>query len=182
MLRTNHMQFNSIKLNPLFILIAFCLTFASSDSVAQETKGETLSGFVESVDGKKITVNHRRKSRTFTLHDKAKINYVSFLKAKEEIKPGFFIRAGVDSNGQCNQLWVTLPIPKENLKPSAQVATAKLIRSDSVWKTSTPPESGEPPTMPEVKGKKERPGQSMLLEHSIRDPPSTTIKNYATSS
>lgn len=123
MLRTNHMQFNSMKLNPLFILIAFCLYFASSDSIAQETKGETLSGVVESVDGKKITVNHRRKSRTFTLHDKAKINYVSFLKAKEEIKPGFFIRAGVDSNGKCNQLWVTLPIPQENLKPSAKMLT-----------------------------------------------------------
>ena len=112
-----------MKTNLLFILIAISLSFASSDSVAQETKAETLSGVVESVDGNKITVNHRRKSRTFTLHDKAKITYVSFLKAKKEIKPGFFIRAGVDSAGQCNQLWVTLPIPEENLKPSAKMLT-----------------------------------------------------------
>ncbi|MDA7879908.1 hypothetical protein N9B31_02525 [Mariniblastus sp.] len=112
-----------MKTNLSFILAAFCLTLASSDSVAQKAKAETLSGVVESVDGKKITVNHRRKSRTFTLHDKLKINYVSFLKAKKEIKPGFFIRAGVDSAGQCNQLWVTLPIPDENLKPSAKMLT-----------------------------------------------------------
>ena len=112
-----------MKTNLAFLLIAFFLTFASNDSVAQETKGETLSGVVESVDGKKITVNHRRKSRTFTLHDKLKINYVSFLEAKKEIKPGFFIRAGVDSAGQCNQLWVTLPIPEENLKPSPKMLT-----------------------------------------------------------
>jgi Ca2+-binding EF-hand superfamily protein len=117
------MKFNSMKTNLSFILIVFFLTLASNDSVAQETKGETLSGVVESVDGKKITVNHRRKSRTFTLHDKLKINYVSFLEAKKEIKPGFFIRAGVDSAGQCNQLWVTLPIPEENLKPSAKMLT-----------------------------------------------------------
>lgn len=117
------MKFNSMKTNLSFILIAFFLTLASSDSVAQKAKAEILSGVVESVDGKKITVNHRRKSRTFTLHDKLKINYVSFLKAKKEIKPGFFIRAGVDSAGQCNQLWVTLPIPEENLKPSAKMLT-----------------------------------------------------------
>jgi len=117
------MKFNSMKTNLSFILVAICLTFASSDSVAQETKDETLSGVVESVDGNKITVNHRRKSRTFTLHDKAKITYVSFLKAKKEIKPGFFIRAGVDSDGQCNQLWVTLPIPEAKLKPSAEMLT-----------------------------------------------------------
>ncbi|MDB4392014.1 hypothetical protein N9006_01550 [bacterium] len=117
------MKFISMKTNLSFILAAFCLTLASSDSVAQKAKAETLSGVVESVDGKKITVNHRRKSRTFTLHDKLKINYVSFLKAKKEIKPGFFIRAGVDSAGQCNQLWVTLPIPDENLKPSAKMLT-----------------------------------------------------------
>ncbi|MDB4380197.1 hypothetical protein N9Z70_02295 [Mariniblastus sp.] len=117
------MKFISMKTNLSFILAAFCLTLASSDSVAQKAKAETLSGVVESVDGKKITVNHRRKIRTFTLHDKLKINYVSFLKAKKEIKPGFFIRAGVDSAGQCNQLWVTLPIPDENLKPSAKMLT-----------------------------------------------------------
>ena len=117
------MKFNSMKTNLSFILIAFFLTLASSDSVAQKAKAETLSGVVESVDGKKITVNHRRKSRTFTLHDRLKINYVSFLKAKKEIKPGFFIRAGVNSAGQCNQLWVTLPIPEENLKPSAKMLT-----------------------------------------------------------
>jgi hypothetical protein len=112
-----------MKTNLTLSLVVVCLTFASSEIAAQGKKGETLHGVVESVDGNKITVNHRRKSRTFTLNDKAKINYVSFLKAKKEIKPGFFVRAGVDSKGQCNQLWVTLPIPEENLKPSAEMLT-----------------------------------------------------------
>jgi len=112
-----------MKTNLTIIIVAICLTFASSDAAAQEKKGETLSGVVESVDGSTVTVNYRRKSRTFTLGDKLKINYVSFLKAKKEIKPGFFVRAGVDSKGQCNQLWVTLPIPEENLKPSAEMLT-----------------------------------------------------------
>ena len=101
-------------------LVVVCLTFASSEIAAQEKKGGILHGVVESVDGSTVTVNYRRKSRTFTLGDKLKINYVSFLKAKKEIKAGFFVRAGVDSKGQCNQLWVTLPIPEENLKPSVK--------------------------------------------------------------
>ena len=104
-------------------LVVVCLTFASSEIAAQEKKGETLHGVIEAVDGNKITVNYRRKSRGVTLHDKTRIAYVSFLKAKKEIKPGFFVRAGVDSNGRCGQLWVTLPIPKENLKPSAKMLT-----------------------------------------------------------
>lgn len=112
-----------MKTNLSFIVVAICLSFASSDAVAQKEKDETLHGVVESVDGNKVTVNYRRKSRPFTLNDKLKINYVSFLKVKKEIKPGFFVRAGVDSNGSCNQLWVTLPVPKENLKPSAKMLT-----------------------------------------------------------
>jgi len=112
-----------MKTNLTCSLVVVCLTFASSGIAAQEKKGETLHGVIEAVDGNTITVNYRRKSRTFTLHDKAKVNYVSFLKAKKEIKPGFFVRAGVDSRGQCNQLWVTLPIPKETLKPSAKMLT-----------------------------------------------------------
>ena len=104
-------------------LVVVCLTFASSEIAAQEKKGEILHGVVESVDGSTVTVIYRRQSRTFTLGDNLKINYVSFLKAKKEIKPGFFVRAGVDSNGRCGQLWVTLPIPKENLKPSAKMLT-----------------------------------------------------------
>ena len=104
-------------------LVVVCLTFASSEIAAQEKKGGILHGVVESVDGSTVTVNYRRKSRTFTLGDKLKINYVSFLKAKKEIKPGFFVRAGVDSKGQCNQLWVTLPIPEAKLKPSAKMLT-----------------------------------------------------------
>lgn len=112
-----------MKTNLSFIVVAICLSFASSDAVAQKEKDETLHGVVESVDGNKVTVNYRRKSRPFTLNDKLKINYVSFLKVKKEIKPGFFVRAGVDSNGSCNQLWVTLPIPNENLKPSAKMLT-----------------------------------------------------------
>ena len=104
-------------------LVVVCLTFASSEIAAQDKKGEILHGVVESVDGSTVTVIYRRQSRTFTLGDNLKINYVSFLKAKKEIQPGFFVRAGVDSKGQCNQLWVTLPIPKETLKPSAKMLT-----------------------------------------------------------
>ena len=110
-----------MKTNLTFIIVAICLTFAASRVAAQNKSGETLHGFVESVDGNKITVNHRRKSRVFTINDQTKIHYVSFLKAKKEIKPGFVIRAGVDSKGRCNQLWVTLPIPEEKLKPSAKM-------------------------------------------------------------
>jgi len=106
-----------------YLLVAVCLTLAASGVAAQNESGETLHGFVESVDGNKITVNHRRKSRSFTINDQTKINYVSFLKAEKEIKPGFVIRAGVDSKGSCDQLWVTLPIPKEKLKPSAKMLT-----------------------------------------------------------
>ena len=117
--RTNHMKINSMKIQQAFIIVATCLSFASSEIVAQEKKGETLHGVVESVDGNKITVNYRRKSRTFTLNDKTRITYVSFLKAKKEIKSGFVVRAGVDAKGQCGQLWVTLPIPEDDLKPTA---------------------------------------------------------------
>ena len=106
-----------------YLMVAVCLTLAASGVAAQNESGETLHGFVESVDGKKITVNHRRKSRSFTINDQTKINYVSFLKAEKEIKPGFVIRAGVDSKGRCNQLWVTLPIPEEKLKPSDKMLT-----------------------------------------------------------
>lgn len=104
-------------------LVVVCLTFATNELAAQEKNGGILHGVVESVNGNTITVNYRRKSRPFTLTDKLKINYVSFLKAKKEIKPGFFIRAHVDSGGQCHQLWVTLPIPKTQLKPSAKMLT-----------------------------------------------------------
>ena len=106
-----------------FIIAVICLAFASNQVFAQDREGDTLYGVIESVDGNTITVNHRRKSRPFTLNDKTQINYVSFLKAKKEIKPGFVIRAGVDSEGQCNQLWVTLPIPDAELKPSAKMLT-----------------------------------------------------------
>jgi Ca2+-binding EF-hand superfamily protein len=102
-----------------FLIIALSLTFASIEALAQDGKGAILSGIVEAVDGNDITVNHRRKSKTFTIHDKTNIAYVSFLDAVKEIKPGFVIRAHVDGKGRCNQLWVTLPIPEENLKPSA---------------------------------------------------------------
>lgn len=108
------------------LIAAICLTFAANELAAQSGKGDTLSGIVESVDGDQITVNHRRESKTFTIHDKTKIAYVSFLDAKKEIKAGFFVRAGVDSKGLCNQLWVTLPIPEENLKPSAEMLTMTL--------------------------------------------------------
>ena len=103
------------------LIVAFSLTFAANELAAQKGKGDTLSGIVESVDGNQITVNHRRESKTFTLHDKTKIAYVSFLEAKKEINPGFFVRAAVDFKGQCHQIWVTLPIPEENLKPSAEM-------------------------------------------------------------
>jgi hypothetical protein len=113
-----------MKTNLTISLVVVCLTFAANELAAnefaaQEKKGETLHGVVESVDGNNITVNYRRKSRTFTLNDKTRITYVSFLKANKEIKSGFVVRAGVDAKGQCGQLWVTLPIPEENLKPTA---------------------------------------------------------------
>lgn len=113
------MKVNSMKIHQALISVATCLSFASSEIVAQEKKGETLHGVVESVDGNKITLNYRRKSRTFTLNDKTRITYVSFLKAKKEIKSGFVVRAGVDAKGQCGQLWVTLPIPEDDFKPTA---------------------------------------------------------------
>jgi len=110
-----------MKTNLTLILVAFCLILAASEVAAQEKKGEILSGIVEAVDGNGVTVNHRRKSKTFTIHDKTNIAYVSFLDAVKEIKPGFVTRAHVDDKGRCNQLWVTLPIPKEKLKPSAEM-------------------------------------------------------------
>lgn len=109
-------RINPMKTNLTFIIIAICLTFA-----AQTGKGDTLSGIVEAVEGDQITVNHRRESKTFNIDDKTNIAYVSFLDANEEIKAGFFVRAGVDGKGRCHQLWVTLPIPEENLKPSAEM-------------------------------------------------------------
>lgn len=109
-----------MKFNLTFIIVAICLNFAASGLAAKKA-GETLHGVVESVDGNKITVNYRRKSRSFTLNDQAKVNYVGFLKAKKEIKPGFVIRAGIDSKGRCNEIWITLPIPGEHLKPSAKM-------------------------------------------------------------
>ena len=115
-----------MKTNLTISLVVVCLTFAANELAAnelaaQEKKGGILHGVVESVNGNTITVNYRRKSRPFTLTDKLKINYVSFLKAKKEIQPGFVIRAHVDSKGQCQKLWVTLPIPEEQLKPSAEM-------------------------------------------------------------
>ena len=112
-----------MKTNQKFIIIAICLNFTAVGVTAQKKSGEILHGVVESVDGNKITVNYRRKSRSFTLNNQATINYVGFLKEKKEIKPGCVIRAGVDSNGRCNQLWVTLPIPDEDLKPSEKMLT-----------------------------------------------------------
>ncbi len=112
-----------MKPHQTFIIVAICLNFTAIGVAAQKKSGEILHGIVESVDGNKITVNYRRKSRSFTLNDQAMIHYVGFLKAKNEIKPGFVIRAGIDSKGRCNQLWVTLPIPDENLKPSEKMLT-----------------------------------------------------------
>jgi len=99
-----------------FLALATSLTFA-----VQDGKGETLHGFVEAVDGNKITVNYRRKSRVFTISDQAKVHYVGFLAAAKEVKPGFVIRAHVDSKGVGRALWVTLPNPKDKLKPSPEM-------------------------------------------------------------
>ena len=110
-----------MKIKVTLIIVTICLIFNSSGVAAPKKKAETLHGVVESVDGNKITVKYRRKSRDFTLNDQAKVNYVGFLKAKKEIKPGFVIRAGIDSKERCNELWVTLPIPSEHLKPSAKM-------------------------------------------------------------
>ena len=112
-----------MKTNLTVIIISVYLIFGAVGVAAQKKSGEILHGVIESVDGNKITVNYRRKSRSFTLNNQATVNYVGFLKEKKEIKPGCVIRAGVDSNGRCNQLWVTLPIPNENLKPSEKMLT-----------------------------------------------------------
>ena len=104
-----------------FLILALSFNLTANQLAAQGGKGDTLSGIVEAVDGDQITVNHRRESKTFTIDDKTRIAYVSFLDADEEIKAGFFVRAGVDGKGRCGQLWVTLPIPEEKLQPSAEM-------------------------------------------------------------
>ena len=106
-----------------YLIVAICLTFAANELAAQEEKHVILHGFVEAVDGNNITVNHRRRSKVFMINDQTKIQYVGFLDAAKEIKPGFVIRVGVDSKGLGQSLWVTLPIPEENLKPSAEMLT-----------------------------------------------------------
>ena len=103
------------------LIVAICLTFAANELTAQEEKHVVLHGFIEAVDGNRITVNHRRKSKVFKINDQTKIHYVGFLDAAKEIKPGFVIRVGVDSEGAGRSLWVTPPIPKEKLKPSPEM-------------------------------------------------------------
>ena len=83
-----------MKTHQTFILVAICLNFAAVEVAAQKKSGEILHGVVESVDGHNITVNYRRKSRSFRLNDQATINYVGFLKAKKEI------------NQVCHSCWV----------------------------------------------------------------------------
>ncbi len=106
-----------------FTLVASCLTFASGRAANPEEKHMTLHGFVEAVDGNNVTVNYRRQSKVFRINDQTKIQYVGFLDAAKEIKPGFVIRVGVDSKGVGKSLWVTPPIPKETLKPSPEMLT-----------------------------------------------------------
>jgi len=110
-----------MKPNLPLLIVAICSVFAANAPADDEEKGGILSGFVEAVDGNKITVNHRRQSKVFTINDQAKIHYVGFLDAAKEIKPGFVVRAHVDSKGRGNALWVTLPIPKEKLMPTAKM-------------------------------------------------------------
>lgn len=106
-----------------FLLVAFCLALTPNALAAEEEKHETLHGVVEAVDGNKITVNHRRESKVFTINDQTKIHYVGFMDAAKEIKPGFVIRVGVDAKGLGRSLWVTPPIPKETLKPTEKMLT-----------------------------------------------------------
>ena len=103
------------------LVVSVSLAFAANEPTAQEGKHEILHGFVEAVDGDKITVNHRRQSKVFTINDDTTIRYVGFLDAAKEIKEGFVIRVGVDSKGIGGSLWVTPPIPKEKLKPSPEM-------------------------------------------------------------
>ena len=106
-----------------YLIVAICLTFAANELAAEEEKHVILHGFVEGVDGNNITVNHRRQSKVFTINDETAIRYVGFLDAAKEIRPGFVVRVGVDSKGLGKSLWVTPPIPKEKLKPSAEMLT-----------------------------------------------------------
>jgi len=79
-----------------FLLVAFCLALTPNALAAEEEKHETLHGVVEAVDGNKITVNHRRESKVFTINDQTKLG---------------------------RSLWVTPPIPKETLKPTEKMLT-----------------------------------------------------------
>ena len=119
----NFLKNYSMKTHLTLSLVALSLTAASVNAADQEEKSEILHGFVEAVDGNKITVNYRRKSRLFTKTEQTKIHYVGFLDAAKEIKPGFVVRAGVDAKGIGHSLWVTPPIPKETLKPSPEMLT-----------------------------------------------------------
>ncbi len=102
-------------------MVAACLAVPSIQLNAEEDKQVILHGFVEAVDGDKVTVNYRRKSKVFTVHDQTKTHYVGFEDAAKEIKPGFVVRVGVDSKGVGQSLWITPPIPKEKLKPSPEM-------------------------------------------------------------
>ena len=51
------MKTNSMKTHLTISLVVVCLTLASSKIAAQEKKGETLHGVVESVDG---NTDHRQ--------------------------------------------------------------------------------------------------------------------------
>ena len=110
-----------MRTNLASIIAVFCLTFATVKAADEEGKHVILHGFVEAVAGNKITVNHRRQSKVFTINDQTKVHYIGFLGAATEIKPGFVIRVGIDSKGIGRSLWVTPPIPKERLKPSPEM-------------------------------------------------------------
>ena len=85
----------------------------AADKASKKAKGQIFKGHIESIEGHTITIGLNSKSYEFTTNAATEIRYISFLGAKEELKPGYPIRAGEDSN----VIWVTLPIPNGTLKP-----------------------------------------------------------------
>jgi len=106
-------------MRPIIILFLVFIHANLWAAEGKKAKGEIFKGHIESIDGDKIKILLNSKSYDFTMNASTEIKYVSFLGAKEVLKPGYPIRAGEDSN----VVWVTLPIPDGELKPGAEMPT-----------------------------------------------------------
>lgn len=101
----------------LLLLVAIHANLWASDEKSKEDKGKIFKGHIESIEGGQIKIVLNSKRDEFTMNASTEIRYISFLGAKEELKPGYPIRAGEDSN----VVWVTLPIPNGELKPEPEM-------------------------------------------------------------